>query len=145
VFLPKRIVALNGLHVVSVAAGFWHALALTRCGRVYSWGAYTWLPLGRGSITRSHDGDYVFEDVDCCTPAVITAAIYWISMLVGHQEFAPLRACGGRCSWVFGGSSLGWVVRMRASPGGGHTGVRVQNRRMLAVVAGAGVRCAAIR
>jgi alpha-tubulin suppressor-like RCC1 family protein len=39
VFLPKRITALDGLHVATVAAGRVHALALTRCGRVYSWGA----------------------------------------------------------------------------------------------------------
>jgi alpha-tubulin suppressor-like RCC1 family protein len=37
-FLPKRIEALQGIHVASVAAGDDHALALTRSGRVYSWG-----------------------------------------------------------------------------------------------------------
>jgi alpha-tubulin suppressor-like RCC1 family protein len=40
VFLPKRIEALDGIHVVTVAADRFHALALTRCGRVYSWGAW---------------------------------------------------------------------------------------------------------
>jgi alpha-tubulin suppressor-like RCC1 family protein len=39
VFLPKRIEALDGTHVASVAAGASYALALTRCVRVYSWGA----------------------------------------------------------------------------------------------------------
>jgi alpha-tubulin suppressor-like RCC1 family protein len=38
VSLPKRIEALEGIHVATVAAGKGHALALTRCGRVYSWG-----------------------------------------------------------------------------------------------------------
>jgi alpha-tubulin suppressor-like RCC1 family protein len=38
VFLPKRIEALDGVHVASVAAGNKHTPALTRCGRVYSWG-----------------------------------------------------------------------------------------------------------
>lgn len=38
VFLPKRIEALDGMHVTTVAAGNWHALALTVCGRMYSWG-----------------------------------------------------------------------------------------------------------
>jgi alpha-tubulin suppressor-like RCC1 family protein len=38
-FLPKRIEALDGVHVATVAAGGFHALALTRCGRVHSWGA----------------------------------------------------------------------------------------------------------
>jgi alpha-tubulin suppressor-like RCC1 family protein len=39
VFLPKRIEALDGIHVVTVAAGDMHAVALTQCGRLYSWGA----------------------------------------------------------------------------------------------------------
>jgi alpha-tubulin suppressor-like RCC1 family protein len=39
VFLPKRIEALEGVLVATVAAGDAHVLALTRCGRVYSWGA----------------------------------------------------------------------------------------------------------
>jgi alpha-tubulin suppressor-like RCC1 family protein len=39
VFLPKGIETLVGLHVATVAAGACHALALTRCGHVYSWGA----------------------------------------------------------------------------------------------------------
>jgi alpha-tubulin suppressor-like RCC1 family protein len=38
VFRPKRIEALDSIHVVTVAAGDLHTLALTRCGRVYSWG-----------------------------------------------------------------------------------------------------------
>jgi alpha-tubulin suppressor-like RCC1 family protein len=33
-YLPKRIEALDGIHVASVAAGVFHALALTRCGQV---------------------------------------------------------------------------------------------------------------
>jgi alpha-tubulin suppressor-like RCC1 family protein len=39
VFVPKRIEALDGIHVATAAAGRVHAFALTRCGRVYSWGA----------------------------------------------------------------------------------------------------------
>jgi alpha-tubulin suppressor-like RCC1 family protein len=39
-FLPKRIEALDGAHVATVAAGVSHALALTRCGRVYLWGRW---------------------------------------------------------------------------------------------------------
>jgi alpha-tubulin suppressor-like RCC1 family protein len=39
VYLPKRSQALNTIPVATVAAGARHALALTRCGRVYSWGA----------------------------------------------------------------------------------------------------------
>jgi alpha-tubulin suppressor-like RCC1 family protein len=39
-FVPKRIEALDRFHVVTVAAGGFQALALTRCGRVYSWSRY---------------------------------------------------------------------------------------------------------
>jgi alpha-tubulin suppressor-like RCC1 family protein len=38
VFLHKRIEALDGAHVTTVAAADLHTVALTRCGRVYSWG-----------------------------------------------------------------------------------------------------------
>jgi alpha-tubulin suppressor-like RCC1 family protein len=60
VLLPKRIEALDGIHVASVAAAYDHALALTRCGRVYSWGEggrYSHeLGHGEGS-DESNDGD----------------------------------------------------------------------------------------
>jgi alpha-tubulin suppressor-like RCC1 family protein len=67
VLLPKRTEALDGLHVVTVAAGDFHTLALTRCGRVYSWGAYgtdsVVHGLGSGGDDESDsddrdDGDY---------------------------------------------------------------------------------------
>jgi hypothetical protein len=60
VFLPKRIEALDGIHVASVAAGTWHALALTRCGKVYSWGQgahHCSLGLGDGSVGSGDEGD----------------------------------------------------------------------------------------
>jgi alpha-tubulin suppressor-like RCC1 family protein len=37
--LPRRIEALNNIRVATVAAGDNHVLALTKCGRVSSWGA----------------------------------------------------------------------------------------------------------
>jgi alpha-tubulin suppressor-like RCC1 family protein len=39
VFLPRRIEALDGIHIRTVAAGKHHTLALTWCGKVYTWGA----------------------------------------------------------------------------------------------------------
>jgi alpha-tubulin suppressor-like RCC1 family protein len=39
VFFPKRIEALAGVSMTSVAAVDSHGFALTRCGRVFSWGA----------------------------------------------------------------------------------------------------------
>jgi hypothetical protein len=51
VFRPKRIQALDGIHVAAVAAGDSHALALTRCGRVYSWGGYVSKLVCPGAVT----------------------------------------------------------------------------------------------
>jgi alpha-tubulin suppressor-like RCC1 family protein len=76
VLLPKRIEALDGLHVVTVAAGVFHTLALTRCGRVYSWGPYgtdsVVHGLGSGSDDGSDSGDRD-NDEYYCTPRLITA------------------------------------------------------------------------
>jgi alpha-tubulin suppressor-like RCC1 family protein len=76
VYLPKRIEALDGLHVVAVAAGDVHTLALTRCGRVYSWGSDDGdgdnLALGLGNDS-SEDGD--LDDVCYWVPQLITALL----------------------------------------------------------------------
>jgi alpha-tubulin suppressor-like RCC1 family protein len=45
---PAPVAAMAGVHVVSVAAGFGHSLALSLDGRVYSWGDNTWGQLGLG-------------------------------------------------------------------------------------------------
>jgi alpha-tubulin suppressor-like RCC1 family protein len=66
VFLPRRIKALDGIHVVAVAAGIMHSLALTRCGQVCSWGA-----IDRGSILHGLGNDSDDEsdsddlEIDC--------------------------------------------------------------------------------
>jgi alpha-tubulin suppressor-like RCC1 family protein len=68
---PKCIEALYGAHVTSVAAGNYHTLALTRCGRVYSWSLMesgNW-EIGRGN--DSNDG----ESYDPFTPQVITTLL----------------------------------------------------------------------
>jgi alpha-tubulin suppressor-like RCC1 family protein len=79
VFLPKRIEALDGIHVVTVAAKSSHTLALTRCGQVYSWG--TWddnsdlMVLGLGSDSND-GGDGGDKDEDHCSiPHLITALL----------------------------------------------------------------------
>jgi alpha-tubulin suppressor-like RCC1 family protein len=75
VYLPKRIEALDGIYVTTVAAGRSHALALTRCGQVYSWGP-VYKPdhpeLGRGN--GSGDGDDIDYD-HYSKPELITALL----------------------------------------------------------------------
>jgi alpha-tubulin suppressor-like RCC1 family protein len=76
VYLPKHIEALDGIPVSTVAAGDSHALALTRCGRVYSWGAKdrdSMLVHGRGN-NAGGNGDGLAED-DICIPRLITALL----------------------------------------------------------------------
>jgi alpha-tubulin suppressor-like RCC1 family protein len=71
VFLPKRIEALHGIHVVAVAAGASHALALTRCGRVYTWGA-------EGPFSPVHGLGNDNDDLDSelhCVPQLITVLL----------------------------------------------------------------------
>jgi alpha-tubulin suppressor-like RCC1 family protein len=73
VFLPKRIAALDGTHVATVAAGASHALALTRCGQVDLWGeaGHDNPVLGLGNISDGgdRDDDYSFF------PHLITALL----------------------------------------------------------------------
>jgi alpha-tubulin suppressor-like RCC1 family protein len=75
VYLPKRNKALDGVHVTTVAAGAFHALALTNCGQVYSWGSsgHDRIVHGRGSDDGS-DGDDNDED-DYGIPRLITALL----------------------------------------------------------------------
>jgi alpha-tubulin suppressor-like RCC1 family protein len=79
VFLPKRIEALNGIHMASVAAGKYHTLALTRCGRVYSWGAEDCgdnvCGLGNDRDGGGAGDDVDYEDVGYYTPHLITALL----------------------------------------------------------------------
>jgi alpha-tubulin suppressor-like RCC1 family protein len=71
VLLPKRIEALDGLHVVSVAAGDWHALDLTKCGRVYLWGAD-----GRDGLVHGLSSAILdLDDDDFDIPQLITALL----------------------------------------------------------------------
>jgi alpha-tubulin suppressor-like RCC1 family protein len=88
VFLPKRIEALKGIQMASVAAGDDHALALTNCGRVYSWGENSRHALGQGLesdvLGQGLESD-VHDDIDCC-PSV--------------DHGSPRRACAGHRGWA---------------------------------------------
>jgi alpha-tubulin suppressor-like RCC1 family protein len=58
-YLPRRIEALDGIQVETVAARHQHVLALARCGRVYAWGTYGCLSIDLclGLENESDDGD----------------------------------------------------------------------------------------
>jgi alpha-tubulin suppressor-like RCC1 family protein len=60
--LSKQIEALRGVYVLTVAAGGAHALALTRSGKVYSWGYGSSGQLGHGLL-----------GTNTTTPAIIEA------------------------------------------------------------------------
>ncbi len=50
---PRRVVALDGVHVVSVSIGSQHVLALTKDGQVYAWGAEKDSQLGTSSAAST--------------------------------------------------------------------------------------------
>jgi alpha-tubulin suppressor-like RCC1 family protein len=116
VFCPKRVEALDSFPVATVAAGKFHALALTRCGRVYSWGRHGYeSPVhGMGDISE-------FEDVDDgARPRLITALL---GKRVGAIAAGPESSCavtdaGALYTWGRNDSgSLGHGdVRDRNSP-----------------------------
>jgi alpha-tubulin suppressor-like RCC1 family protein len=106
VFLPKRIEALDGIPVASVAAGDDHALALTRCGRVYSWrGDGDDSPeLGRGNDSDDgDDGDGT--DDDPFIPQVITA-------LLGERVRAIAAGPGKSCAVTDAGGLYTWGLNV---------------------------------
>jgi hypothetical protein len=76
VFLPKRVEAQDAFHMATVAAGDFHTLALTSCGKVFSWGA-----IDRESMVHglgSHDGGGAGDDLrdeDFHIPLLITALL----------------------------------------------------------------------
>jgi hypothetical protein len=82
VFLPKRNEALDGIHLATVVAGDRHALALTRCGRVYSWGAEGRNNPVHGLGSDSNDGsdgdegDNGGDEIDYHVPQLLPALLH---------------------------------------------------------------------
>jgi alpha-tubulin suppressor-like RCC1 family protein len=77
VCLPRRIEALDGIHVATFVAGDIHTLALTRCGRVYSWGANGGdceLGLDHESVDVGDDSSQR-DDMDYTIPQLIKALL----------------------------------------------------------------------
>jgi alpha-tubulin suppressor-like RCC1 family protein len=107
------------MNVATVAAGNFHALALTRCGRVYSWGtlAHDVPEHGRGiDSDDSDDGD----NFDNHVPQVITALLGKIvrAIAVGPRTSCAVTDEGALYTWGTNNSgSLGHGdVRDRDKP-----------------------------
>jgi alpha-tubulin suppressor-like RCC1 family protein len=115
VFLPKRIEALDGIYVATVAVGDYHALALTRCGRVYSWGADGQVDPGLGRGNDRHEGGdgNDGEEFDCCIPQVITA-------LLGKYVRAIAACLHMSCAVTDAGALYTWGLHGSANLGHGN-------------------------
>jgi alpha-tubulin suppressor-like RCC1 family protein len=101
VLLPKRIEALDGIHVTSVAAGAFHALALTRCGRVYSWGIF-----GRDSSVHGLGDTSDIDDDDFgLIPQLITALLgeRVRAIVAGPDTSCAVTDAGALYTWGRGG------------------------------------------
>jgi alpha-tubulin suppressor-like RCC1 family protein len=132
VFPPKRIEALEGIHVVTVAAGDCHALALTRCGKVYSWGTseHVWWELGHGNDSHEGADDNDSDTLDDWNPHVITA-------LLGKRVQAIAAGPKSSCAVTEDGALYTWVDNTHGSLG--HGDMRYQDRPTL-VTALQGIR-----
>jgi alpha-tubulin suppressor-like RCC1 family protein len=121
VFLPKRIQALDGLHVATVAAGINHALALTRCGRVYSWGSGGRHRSVHGlGHERDDGGDNDESDDDTpSTPELITA-------LLGERVRAIVAGPFISCAITDAGALFTWGSNIHGNLG--HGDVRIRDR-----------------
>lgn len=91
---PINVTALNGKDIVSVHAGEYHSIALTRDGEVYTWGHndYGQLGLGNASIVVS-------------TPQKVESLPEIVSISAGKQHTMVLGADG--YVYSFGDNSLG--------------------------------------
>jgi alpha-tubulin suppressor-like RCC1 family protein len=116
VFLPKRIEALDGIHVTTVAAGSLHALALTRCGRVYSWGAddCDMVVLGLGNDSGDGGGGDDREGDDYHIPRLVTA-------LLGERVRAIGAGLNMSCAVTDAGALYTWEYNDSGNLGHGDT------------------------
>ena len=93
--------ALEG-HVEHVACGWYHTVAATRCGSLYSWGSAAWGQLGTGALANH------------AIPVAVDMPIVSAEQPDGSARAATPRcaalACGGGHSLALteGGELLGW-------------------------------------
>jgi alpha-tubulin suppressor-like RCC1 family protein len=122
--VPKRIDALDGIHVATVAAGDRHALALTVYGRVYSWGAAGHdghvYGLGYGSDDGG-DGNNVADD-SLCIPKLITALLGGRVRAVAAGSQLPCAVTDAGALYTWGRNDTGSL---------GHGDARDRNRPTL--------------
>jgi alpha-tubulin suppressor-like RCC1 family protein len=123
VSLPKRIEALNDVHVATVAAGYYHTLALTRCGRVYSWGLKrrNGMMFGLGNDSAGGDSNDKGDD-DHSIPCLITA-------LLGERVRTIAAGSGSSCAVTDTGALYTWGDNVNGNLG--HGDVRHRNRPTL--------------
>jgi hypothetical protein len=53
--IPIKVKGFNNERVVMISCGYWHSIALTECGHVYSWGYNEWGQLGYGNTVYSNE------------------------------------------------------------------------------------------
>jgi alpha-tubulin suppressor-like RCC1 family protein len=102
VFLPERIKALDGIPVATVAAADYHTLVLTRCGRVYTWGAMDIDSLvhGRGKEDGNLN-ELDAEDINFNVPQLMTALLgkRVRSIAAGPEMSCAVTDAGGLYTW----------------------------------------------
>ena len=89
---PRVVVELEGKHVVRIACGYYHMLALTDAGDVYAWGSGTSGKLGLGDCRTSRVPELV---KDLHGKAVVDVACGW-------NHCACITAAGQVFTWGYG-------------------------------------------
>jgi alpha-tubulin suppressor-like RCC1 family protein len=112
VYFPKRIEALDGIHVVAVAAGDRHALALTQRGQVYSWGPDgPHNPVNESDNDGDVDGGVDRGDGDAYVPQLVRA-------LRGKRVRAIAAGrCSKSCAVTEAGALYTWGDNQRGNSG----------------------------
>jgi alpha-tubulin suppressor-like RCC1 family protein len=57
--IPIKVKGFNNEGVVMISCGYWHSMALTECGHVYSWGYNYYGQLGTGNTVKSNEPKFV--------------------------------------------------------------------------------------
>jgi hypothetical protein len=57
--IPIKVKGFNNERVVMISCGWWHSMALTECGHVYSWGSNECGQLGIGNTVNSNEPKFV--------------------------------------------------------------------------------------
>ena len=91
---PTLITALSNITVSSIAAGYYHSLALTTDGKVYAWGSN-----GNGQLGLGTSGDGTYEK----SPTLITALsnITVSSIAAGNNNSLALTTDGKVYAWGY--------------------------------------------